>query len=439
MPRLYDLDRLDLDATSTLDARLQQQVTGALREISEPDAARAAGLMEKRLLAGSDPSKVIYSFTLYERAAGANLVRVQTDNYDQPFDINEGAKLDLGSTAKLRTLVTYLEIVARLHARLSALPPEALGKVVVARQDAITRWAVDYLRKAKDRSLRAMLEAAMERKYSASPGERFFTGGGLHTFENFEREDNARILTVREGLQRSVNLVFIRLMRDIVRHTAFNMASSSATLLEDDTDPKRREYLARFADREGREFIARFYKKYQGQAPAEAEARLLPGHPPDAAPAGSDLPYARAERQPRRVPRLPAAQPARRQDRRRQRGAPVRRLLHPSDSILPIAAISPACIRSNCGSSATCASTRERRWRRRSTPAPRSGRTSTAGCSRRGTRARRTTASARWSRSRPSSRSTRRGSGSATRSSRWCLPTPPRSAARPTGRPRSPN
>ncbi len=277
MPRLYDLDRLDLEATSTLDARLQQQVTGALREISKPDAARAAGLMEKRLLAGSDPSKVIYSFTLYERVAGANVVRVQTDNYDQPFDINEGTKLDLGSTAKLRVLVSYLEIVARLHARLAALPPAELGKAVFAKQDAIAHWAIDYLRNAKDRSLRAMLEAAMERKYSASPGERFYTGGGLLTFENFERADNARILTVREGVQRSVNLVFIRLMRDIVRHTAFNMASSSATLLEDDTDPKRREYLARFADREGREFIARFYKKYQGQAPAEAEARLLQG------------------------------------------------------------------------------------------------------------------------------------------------------------------
>lgn len=276
-PRLYDLDRLDLDATSTLDARLQQVVTGALREISDPEAAKAAGLMEKRLLAGSDPAKVIYSFTLYERAAGANLVRVQTDNYDQPFDINEGTKLDLGSTAKLRVLVSYLEIVARLHARLSALAPEDLGKVVVARQDAIARWAVDHLRNARDRSLRAMLDAAMERKYSASPGERFYTGGGLISFENFERADNARIVTVREGLQRSVNLVFIRLMRDIVRHTMFNMESSSATLLEDRNDPRRREYLVRFADREGREYIARFYRKYHGQAPADAEARLLQG------------------------------------------------------------------------------------------------------------------------------------------------------------------
>lgn len=94
---------------------------------------------------------------------------------------------------------------------------------MTAKQDAIGRWAVDYLRNAEDRRLRPMLEAALERKYSASPDERFYTGGALLSFENFDRADNARILTVREALQRSVNLVFIRLMRDIVRHTVFNM------------------------------------------------------------------------------------------------------------------------------------------------------------------------------------------------------------------------
>ena len=41
------------------------------------------------------------------------------------------------------------------------------------------------------------------------------------TFANFEREDNARILTVREAFERSVNLVFIRLLRDIVRSRIF--------------------------------------------------------------------------------------------------------------------------------------------------------------------------------------------------------------------------
>ena len=61
-----------------------------------------------------------------------------------------------------------------------------------------------------------MLEASLERKYSASPAETFFTGGGLHTFGNFDREDDRKVMTIREAFQNSVNLVFIRLMRDVV-------------------------------------------------------------------------------------------------------------------------------------------------------------------------------------------------------------------------------
>lgn len=275
--RLYDLDRLDLTASSTLDGGLQQLVTTALRDVSEPEAAKAAGLMESRLLGSSDPGKVIYSFTLYERTPGANVVRVQADNFDQPFDINEGTKLDLGSTAKLRVLVSYLEIIARLHDRYAALVEDEFDRVVVAPQDVLSRWALDYLRRDHGRELAPMLEAALDRTYSANPAERFFTGGGSMQFDNFDAADNGRVVTVREGLQRSVNLVFVRLMRDIVRHTMFNMPESSATLFEDPYDPKRREYLSRFADREGREYLARFYQKYQDRSAQEAEARLLQG------------------------------------------------------------------------------------------------------------------------------------------------------------------
>ncbi len=275
--RLYDLDRLDLTAAGTLATQPQRVATETLRELRRPAAARAAGLMEPHLLAGSDPAGVTYSFTLFERSNGANLVRVQTDNFDQPFDINEGTKLDLGSTAKLRTLITYLEIVAQLHARLAPLAPKELGAVHVARQDAITRWAIDYLRTAQDRGLTAMLAASLARRYSASPAEAFFTGGGVQRFENFDPADNGRIATVREAVQHSINLVFVRLMRDVVRYEMFNMPTSSATLLEDAADPKRRAYLARFADQEGSEFIRRFYLKYQGKAPAEIEDALLAG------------------------------------------------------------------------------------------------------------------------------------------------------------------
>jgi hypothetical protein len=41
--------------------------------------------------------------------------------------LNQGARLDLGSTSKLRTLITYLEQVAALHQRWSPLGGEGTG------------------------------------------------------------------------------------------------------------------------------------------------------------------------------------------------------------------------------------------------------------------------------------------------------------------------
>lgn len=279
--RFYDLDRLDLTATSTIHAPVQGAVTTVLRDLGDPDQARAANLYGFRLFSeGQDPAKVVFSFTLYERGPGANLLRVQTDNHDQPFDINEGARLDLGSTAKLRTLITYLEIIAELHGQYAGQEPAALRKVPKAGRDALTAWALEYLASHADKSLRGILEAAMDRQYSASPGESFFTGGGLHTFHNFEPEDDHKVLAVREAIRRSVNLVFIRMMRDVARYYMFKDPDASATLLEDADDPRRKEYLARFADREGRTFINRFFRKYQGKTTEEAEDLLFQGMNP---------------------------------------------------------------------------------------------------------------------------------------------------------------
>ena len=276
VPRAYDLDRLDLRADSSLDGEVQRAATRLLRTLKDPAAAKAAGLYGFHLLnEGDDPSKLIFSFTLFERGEHANLLRVQTDNHDQPFDINEGARLDLGSTAKLRTLVTYLELVAQLHARWSGSGAEELALLRVDRRDALGRWAREYLSQATDRGLAAMLEASLERSYSASPAEGFFTGGGLHHFENFEPKDNQRVMSVREAFKHSVNLVFIRLMRDVVYHLISNAPGASSGLLEDPSDAQRRDYLARFADKEGRVFSARFYRKYRGKSTRDAEDLLL--------------------------------------------------------------------------------------------------------------------------------------------------------------------
>jgi membrane peptidoglycan carboxypeptidase len=276
--RLYNVDRLDLSVESTLDAEAQKAVTASLRQLNNQEAAEAAGLTGKGMLGNGDPANVVYSFTLMERGKDVNYLRVQTDNFDQPLDINEGAKLDLGSTAKLRTLVTYMDIIDQLHKRYGGMSRAELGEQHIDPKDHLSAWAVDYFRAlpdSADRGLVAMLDAALERKYSGSPGEAFFTGGGLHTFGNFSKLDDHRILTVRQALQNSTNLVFVRLMRDVVRYYMFQLPGSSAQLLADADDPRRAEYLSRFADKEGREFLAKFWNKYRGKTPQEAVSLLM--------------------------------------------------------------------------------------------------------------------------------------------------------------------
>lgn len=274
---LYGLDRLDVEVSASLTRDLQITVSDYLAGLRDPDFAAEHGLIGHRMLDADTLGAVRYSFNLVERTAGGNRVRVQTDTTDQPLDINEGSKLELGSTAKLRVLTTYLEIIAELHARYAALDAAELREVEMSRRDSLSRWAVDYLRRTDDRALPAMLDAALERRFSANPDETFFTGGGVHTFGNFSRRDDARMPTVREALQASINLPFVRLMREIVHHTMYQVPGSTAKLLEDSEDPRRAIYLARFADREGQTFLRRFWRKYQGLTPDEMRERLFDG------------------------------------------------------------------------------------------------------------------------------------------------------------------
>ncbi|MDO8904782.1 transglycosylase domain-containing protein [Hydrogenophaga sp.] len=274
---LYGLDRLDASVDTTLHGELQDTVSDYLGRLTDPAFARSQGLIGERLLQPATLGNVRYSFTLLERTSQGNMVRVQTDTTTQPLDINEGSKLELGSTAKLRVLASYLELVAELHARLALLDPASLRGIAFDRQDTLTRWAVQHLTGAQDRSLDAMLHAALERRFSADPGEQFFTGGGIHTFNNFSADDNARSPTVREAMQASINLPFVRVMREVVRHTMYQVPGSTARVLEDDSDPRREVYLARFADREGQTFLRRFWRKLAPRNPAELRSMLLEG------------------------------------------------------------------------------------------------------------------------------------------------------------------
>lgn len=263
--RQYDLDRLDLAAESTLNAEAQKQVTSFLLDLSNPAQAASIGLYGKYLMGPStDLGKVIYSFTLYEKSPMGMLLRVQADNLNQPFDINQQTKLDLGSTAKLRTLTTYLEIVARLHAEYVKLDPAKLRTKAQPRRDELAQWVANHLLNTSDKSLGSTLSAAMARRYSASP-QVFYTGGGEHVFANFNKDDNDRVMDVWEATRNSVNLVFIRIMRDIAMHYMERSPGAAARVLDDVANPVRQSYLLRFVDQEAGTFLRRFYQRHSKQ------------------------------------------------------------------------------------------------------------------------------------------------------------------------------
>jgi membrane peptidoglycan carboxypeptidase len=258
----YELDRLDLTVKTTLNYDVQQAVTHALRQLSDPDKARAAGILGFRLLNENiDLAPIVYSLMLFERGEKGNLLRIQTDNYDQPLDINEGIRLDLGSTAKLRTMVHYLELVAEIYQQYKDQPPQELSRIELHPRDFLSAWVIGQLRANRQIKLEDLLNQALDRRYSASPYEGFFTGGGVHSFNNFTPDENSKIMSVRDALRDSVNLVFIRLMRDLVYHHLYK-PEGIARWLEIPDDPRRMEYLERFADKEGQVYLRRFYDKY---------------------------------------------------------------------------------------------------------------------------------------------------------------------------------
>ena len=280
LPGLYDVDRLDMVGGTTFQREVQDSVTSILRNLRDAGFVAREGLNTFRLLERGDPAGVHYAFVLHELGPAGNAVRVRTDTYDGPFRLTGGAKLELGSTAKLRTLVSYLEAVATLHGELGSMDVDSLGSVPVGADDRLSVWAVRWLADRPGATLQEMLDAALARTYSASPAERFFTGGGVHTFVNFDRVHDGGSFTVRQAFEQSVNLPFIRIMRDVVYFQIHRLPGSPADVLANRQDPRRQAYLERFADQEGRIFLGQFFGRHAGRTAWEslnliAEGRTL--------------------------------------------------------------------------------------------------------------------------------------------------------------------
>lgn len=254
--RLYTLDRLHVSARTTVDLLAQRAVSEAFAALQTPEGVAAAGLDRTRLLAKGDPARVDYSFTLYERVGDRIFPRVQTDTAPGQFSLTDGMKVELGSTAKARVMVSWLSAMADVWQDRSGAERDP--------RDLLSRWVDHWASRHPQADLSAMLLAAMERRFSANPNVDFVTGGGVQRFHNFNPDDDDRKPTARASIERSINLPMVRIMRELTRHFVYRDGSASA-LLQSLEHPGRRPLLKRFALQEGAVFIRRFYRRAHGQ------------------------------------------------------------------------------------------------------------------------------------------------------------------------------
>lgn len=103
--------------------------------------------------------------------------------------------------------------------------------------------------------LDTLLDNALDRQYSGNPAEILFTGGGAHIFANFDNKEDGMIFTLREGLKHSVNLVYVRLMRDLVRFYEARLPYDPDTVMNQTADHNRQRVLKEIADQESEKVL----------------------------------------------------------------------------------------------------------------------------------------------------------------------------------------
>ena len=297
-PGLYDLDRLDVEVGSTIDVPLQSAVRRLLTDLRDPEFIAHHALTRKHLLAQGNPADVTYTVLLYEATPEANLLRVHADSLDQPFDLNTGMKMGLGSTAKLRTLAHYLEVLAQLHAELTAHEDRS---PLVAR-DPITAWSQQVIERDPAISVEDFLRQALEWEYPAEPRRVSFaiasptdssptdgtttgssptdgttTGSSEPVVQDLDVWYIPRSLSLRTALVQSSNRVFVSLMRNLVRYHAARLPYDADAVMTEPGNPLRRRFLEESADQEAMFVLRRAYRDYQGLTEEEIVRHVLRG------------------------------------------------------------------------------------------------------------------------------------------------------------------
>ena len=247
-----------------------------LNRLADPKFVKANGLNGERLLEKADPSKLIYSFLLVEATPAGNLIRVQADNSAAPLDFNKSVKLELGSTAKLRTFTHYLELVGRAAPRTFRLGRKTIARAQTRRPRPIDPMGGGNLAGAK-RHLRSS-RSSTPPWHGGTPAARTKTSSpaaactASKTSTNKENDASAssagRVSQLEQFAFHSPHARPGELPPGAARLRRHDV-------LDNPTNPTRRKMLEEIAEEESRQALRRAYQNYARQTPEEIVRRVL--------------------------------------------------------------------------------------------------------------------------------------------------------------------
>jgi len=250
---LQTVDVMPVTIELSTDAQLEQKIRKVLDEMYSDVAQKSPfvqsnqkGLLNN--LTQEELQRIEYAATVLEideHRRWKILANTDTQS-DVVYNPAKQGRFQWGSTAKLRVLVNYLMIIhdeARLlQSELQAFNFERLQRYKKS-SVTIKRLLSAYIDKHPQASMDDILNWAMSRRISADPGEKFLTGESWHQFHNYQKSDDRKNPNLWQMTTESINLSFVRLMRDVVDYYIEQLGYDKKSMLSNKDNRLRKEII----------------------------------------------------------------------------------------------------------------------------------------------------------------------------------------------------
>lgn len=251
---LQTVDLMPVTIEMSTDAQLEQNIRKVLDDMYSDIAQKSPFVQNKQKgllnnLTKKELQQIEYAVTVLEIDESRRWkILANTDTQaNVVYNPAKQGRFQWGSTAKLRVLVNYLMIIhdeARLlQSDLQQLNSQRLQQYKKS-SVTIKRLLAAYIDKHPQAEMNEILDWAMSRRISADPGEKFLTGESWHQFHNYKKSDDRKNPNLWQMTTESINLSYVRLMRDVVDYYIEQMGYDKKRILNDKHNLTRKKIIA---------------------------------------------------------------------------------------------------------------------------------------------------------------------------------------------------